>query len=770
MITTATLGFPRIGSQRELKFALEQFWSGACNEHEFEHRVTSIRQARWLRQKHHGIAIVPSNDFSCYDHVLDTCCLVGAIPPRFGHQGGPVTRATYFQLARGDEGVAALEMTKWFDTNYHYLVPELSAATVFVAEPSKPVAEYREAAALGIATRPVLVGPLTFLRLSKRTDGGEILDLLPGLIAAYVNILRALTDAGASWIQIDEPALCYDLNDAWKNAYARAYRALVDSNSQLQLLLTTYFGAITDHLDTITALPVHGLHIDLVRAPEQLNTVQAAWPRNRVLSVGVVNGRNIWATDLSAALQLAQQAATTHPHLQIASSCSLMHVPVDVELETELDPTVRSWLAFATQKLDEIELIGRGVRDGANIISAALTSCATRQQQRALSAITVVPAVRQRAARITPNDDQRLAPYAERAKKQQLRLQLPALPTTTIGSFPQTTAVRQARASFRSGRIDQQAYTTFLEQETSCCLRRQEELGLDVLVHGEFERTDMVEYFGELLTGFAFTKNGWVQSYGSRCVKPPIIVGDVHRPKPMTVAWARFAQAQTTKPVKGMLTGPVTILQWSFVRDDLSRKDVCTQIALALRDEVVDLEAAGIAIIQVDEPALREGLPLQQRDWPHYLTWAAVCFRLATCAVRDDTQIHTHMCYSEFNDIISAIAALDADVISIETARSRMELLDTFERFQYPNDIGPGVYDIHSPAVPATEAMVTLLRRACRSLKPEQLWVNPDCGLKTRNWPEVDAALRNLVTATKIIRAELQTATSPPITASTGEV
>ena len=760
MIITATLGFPRIGAKRQLKRALEALWSGKIADDEFDRVVAEIRRARWLRQKHHGLAVVPSNDFTLYDHMLDTCCLVGAVPPRFGHADGAVTRETYFRMARGGDGVPALEMTKWFDTNYHYLVPELEAATCFHADPDKPVAEFREALALGITTRPVLVGPLTFLRLAKRTDGGDPLALLPGLLPAYAEVLKALAEAGVIWIQLDEPCLATDLDEPTRAAYRRAYQYLAGVDPRLRLLVATYFGALDDNLGTACALPVHGLHVDLVRAPEQLVAVLDAWPTDRLLSLGVVDGRNVWRTDLDRALAVVGEARARgrSAPLQVATSCSLLHVPVDLGEEHALDATIASWLAFAVQKLDELTAIANGAVNGEAAIAEALATSRRIREERAHSPLAVEPGVRARTAAITASDGHRQHPYAERIISQQERLKLPPLPTTTIGSFPQTAAVREARAAHRDGRLDDHAYRDFLRHETSCCLRRQEDLGLDVLVHGEFERTDMVEHFGELLDGFAFTGNGWVQSYGSRCVKPPIIVGDVRRPRPMTVEWASFAQAQTSKPVKGMLTGPVTILQWSFVRDDLPRDEVCRQIALALRDEVQDLQAAGIAIIQVDEPALREGLPLWRTDWARYLAWTATCFRLATAGVRDHTQIHTHMCYSEFNDIIAAIADLDADVISIETARSRMELLSAFERFHYPNEIGPGVYDIHSPAVPEAGAMAELLRRACRTLKPEQLWVNPDCGLKTRGWPEVDAALKNLVAAARTVREELAAA------------
>ena len=756
-IATASLGFPRIGPRRELKQALETFWAGKSDEPTFLRTVTNIRAARWTRQKHHGIAVVPSNDFSLYDHLLDTCCMVGAVPQRFGHAGGPVDPATYFRMARGGRGadtVAALEMTKWFDTNYHYLVPEFDAATRFVAEPGKPVEEYRAALALGIATRPVLVGPVTFLRLGKRTDGGDVLALLSALLPAYVAVLRALAEAGATWIQLDEPCLVTDLDEPARAAYRTAYAALAAADPRLRLLVATYFGALADNLPLATSLPVDGLHVDLVRAPDQLGAVLDHWPSERLLSLGVVDGRNIWRTDLDASLSLVQQALARQRSgpLQIAPSCSLLHVPVDLDEETALDPAIIPWLAFATQKLDELHLLAAGAHAPASI-AEALDAARRTRSGRLSSPLVEVAAVRARAAAVQPEDCRRAQPFSARAGSQRDHLRLPAFPTTTIGSFPQTAEVRRQRAAFKSGTLDAVAYNGFLREETARCVRFQEDAGLDVLVHGEFERTDMVEHFGELLAGYAITGNGWVQSYGSRCVKPPIIVGDVHRPAPMTVVWAQFAQSCSSRPVKGMLTGPVTMLHWSFVRDDLPREQVCRQLALALRHEIADLEAAGIAVIQVDEPAFREGLPLRRAAWDGYLRWAVEAFRLATSGVADRTQIHTHMCYSEFNDIIGAIADLDADVISIETARSRMELLDAFERFAYPNEIGPGVYDIHSPAVPSVAQMTDLLGRAARVLPAERLWVNPDCGLKTRGWDEVRSALINLVAAAKHARS-----------------
>ena len=755
MIDSAILGFPRIGAQRELKRALERHWSGSLDGPCLAQAAAGLRRARWLRQKHHGIASVPSNDFSLYDHMLDASCLLGAVPERFAHPGGPVPLETYFRMARGDGAVAALEMTKWFDTNYHYLVPELTAQTRFQADAAKPVAEFREALALGITTRPVLVGPITYLLLSKRSDGGDPLALLPTLLPAYVTVLTALADAGAPWVQIDEPCLATDCAPQAIAAYQTAYAALAAGEPRLRVLLTTYFGSVAEHLPWLRALPVHGLHLDLVRAPEQLDAALRQLPGSWLLSLGVVDGRSPWRTALAPAVALIQRAQQQPERtLQVASSCSLMHVPLDLGTETQLAEEIRSGLAFACQKLDEITLIVQGARAGLDAISASLTADHARRAARAASALACYPVVRARLADSAGVSLARHAPYPERDRVQRERLALPDFPTTTIGSFPQTTAIRALRADLKAGRIDQAAYQRQLEEETARCVRFQEDCGLDVLVHGEFERNDMVEYFGEQLSGYAFTANGWVQSYGSRCVKPPIIVGDVSRPRPMTVDWSRYAQSLTVKPMKGMLTGPVTMLQWSFVRDDLPRETVCRQIALALRDEILDLERAGIAIIQVDEPALREGLPLRRREHAGYLRWAVDCFRLATSGVRDDTQIHTHMCYSEFNDIIAAIAELDADVISIETARSRMELLSAFERFAYPNGIGPGIYDIHSPAVPSAQAMAGLLHQATRRLRPQQLWVNPDCGLKTRGWAQVGPSLQHLVEAARQLRSD----------------
>ena len=756
MTTVTTLGFPRIGVKRELKTALERYWRGESSAEALQDTARDLRHRHWQLQRDAGADVVPSNDFSLYDHVLDTAFLFDALPDAYRALADADPLAGYFALARGlqKDGVdlRALEMTKWFDTNYHYLVPELHAGQTFRLRGDKPVAEYLEARAQGHATRPVLLGPVSFLLLAKTVDGSDRLALLDRLLPAYAELLTKLHAAGADWVQLDEPCLVLDLDDAARSAYLRAYATLAKT-VRPRLLLATYFGRLDAQLPLACALPVDGLHVDLVRGKEQLDDVLKQWPRGRVLSVGLVDGRNIWRTNLDNALILAKYA---QGHLELgqlwlAPSCSLLHVPVDVTGEKALPSDLKSWLAFARQKIEELRLLADALRDP-RAADPALAVARDRIESRRHSERVHRPAVAARLASPEAADIHRDAPYTQRRLAQQARLALPAFPTTTIGSFPQTHEVREARARHKSGTLSDADYDAFLEAETARCVRIQEEIGIDVLVHGEFERNDMVEYFGEQLDGFAFTKNGWVQSYGSRCVKPPIIYGDVSRPAPMTVRWSRYAQSLTDKPMKGMLTGPVTVLQWSFVRDDQARAQTCRQIALALRDEVLDLEAAGIGVIQIDEPALREGLPLRRADWQAYLDWAVECFRISASGVKDDTQIHTHMCYSEFNDIIEAVAAMDADVISIETSRSRMELLEAFVKFRYPNEIGPGVYDIHSPRIPTTGEMIDLLERARAVLAPEQIWVNPDCGLKTRGWPEVRTALERMVEAARALR------------------
>lgn len=758
MTIVTTLGFPRIGARRELKRALESHWRGETDADALLATAAALRERHWQLQRQAGADLPASNDFSLYDQMLDMAFLLDAIPQRYRALVETDPLAGYFAMARGHQrgglDLHALEMTKWFDTNYHYLVPELHADQTFALRGDKPLAEYRQALALGIRTRPVLIGPVTFLRLAKTVDGSDPLALLPRLLPVYAELLAQLHAAGVPWVQLDEPALALDLDARWQQALREAYTALA-GGPRPQLLLASYFGPLGDHLALATGLPIDGLHLDLVRGREQLDAVLSALPPGRVLSAGLVDGRNVWRTNLDEALVLARHARSrlAADCLWLAPSCSLLHVPVDLEQEKTLDPELRGWLAFARQKIGELRLLADAL-DGKPEAEPALAAARAAVEARRQSPRVHRPEVARRLAALAPDAARRASPYPQRAAAQQAVLNLPLYPTTTIGSFPQTHEVREARAKHKSGKLSDADYDAFLKAQTEHCVREQERIGLDVLVHGEFERNDMVEYFGEQLDGFAFTKLGWVQSYGSRCVKPPIIWGDVARPAPMTVAWTQYAQSLTGKPMKGMLTGPVTVLQWSFVRDDQTRADTCRQIALALRDEVRDLEAAGIQVIQIDEPAIREGLPLRRRDWAGYLDWAVQAFRIASSGVRDATQIHTHMCYSEFNDIIEAVAAMDADVISIETSRSRMELLDAFVKFRYPNAIGPGVYDIHSPRVPTVEEMIALLEKARAVLRPEQLWVNPDCGLKTRGWPETMAALEAMVEAARRLRAE----------------
>jgi 5-methyltetrahydropteroyltriglutamate--homocysteine methyltransferase len=756
MTIAMNLGFPRIGARRELKRALEAFWSGKTDTAALQATARELRLRHWQLQRDCGITGIPSNDFSLYDHVLDMALILGAVPERYATLTGDPLRA-YFAMARGIQDatadVPAMEMTKWFDTNYHYIVPEFSSNSKFELMSSKPVDDFLEAAASGVHTRPVLLGPVSFLLLGKMT-GGSLLSLLEVLLPAYAEIIVRLRGAGADWVQLDEPALVLDLSSEARLAYRQAYERLTHA-VDIKILIATYFGGLGDNIPLAVSLPVDGLHVDLVRAPQQLAPLLAALPKERFLSAGLVDGRNVWRTDLEAALHTLRSIADVRgtDRLGVAPSCSLLHSPVDLSLERRLDPDVKGWLAFATEKLDEITALSQAIDTGDTTTEAFEESRRSLQSRR--SSVRVHdPAVTSRLRAITPDMRNRTNQYAFRRIAQQ-EIGLPLLPTTTIGSFPQTTEIRAARADFKSGKRPKDDYDRFLRTEIERTIRAQEAIGLDVLVHGEFERNDMVEYFGEQLSGFAFTENGWVQSYGSRCVKPPIIFGDVSRPTAMTVEWSQYAQSLTLLPMKGMLTGPVTILQWSFVRDDQPRSVTCDQIALAIRDEVRDLEAAGICIIQIDEPAIREGLPLRRVAWPVYLEWAIASFRLAASGVMDKTQIHTHMCYSEFNDIIESVAAMDADVVSMETSRSNMELLDAFARFNYPNDIGPGVYDIHSPRVPVDEEMIALLRRATQVIDPVQIWVNPDCGLKTRGWAEVTPALEGMVRAARALRAEL---------------
>ena len=750
----STLGFPRIGRRRELKQALEQRWAGVISAAELDEAAEGFRAAAWACQRSLGVAHIPSNDFSFYDHVLDTAVMVGAIPERYGWDGGRVDLDTYFALARGTAALPPLEMTKWFDTNYHYLVPELAPDQEFVLGTTKPVDEYLEAKSLGYDTRPVLLGPVTFLLLAKTAGGTHDFGrVLGGLLPVYVELLRRLDEAGAGWVQIDEPCLVLDLDQPTRDALQLAYNTLAEASS-VKLLLTTYFGGLGDNLATALSLPVAGVHLDLARAPGQLHDVVERAPAELMLSLGLVDGRNVWRTDLDATLARLETVAERRDadRLMIGPSCSLLHVPVDLELETGIDDELRGWLAFAVQKAEELAVLAHGLTEGRDAVVDELARSDAAIAARRSSTRIHSPTVAARLEGVTPEMTERANGYPIRRDMQRAVLALPLLPTTTIGSLPQTADVRSARAAFTSGKTTREDYDSFLRTETERAVRWQEEIGVDVLVHGEFERNDMVQYFAEQLDGYAFTTSGWVQSYGSRCVRPPIILGDISRPGPMTVAWSTYAQSLTSRPVKGMLTGPVTMMQWSFVRDDFPRATVCRQLALALRDEVRDLEAAGIRVIQIDEPALREGLPLRAAERADYLAWAVECFRLVSSGVNDETQIHTHMCYSDFNDIIQAIGALDADVISIESARSRMELLDAFESYRYPNEIGPGVYDIHSPRVPTADEMRDLIVEAAKRIPVEQLWVNPDCGLKTRGWREVEPALKNLVEAAREAR------------------
>lgn len=769
MSLAANLGYPRFGAHRELKRALESYWSGKISERDLLNTGRQLRLTHWQLQRDAGIDVIPSNDFSFYDQVLDTSAMVGAIPARYAHLD-TTPLDTYFAMARGLQknalDISAMEMTKWFDTNYHYIVPEIELGQTFQVTSTKVLDEFLEARQVGIHTRPVLLGPVSYLLLSKSvTVDSHIVEAgnpstltnplaaLTNLLPVYTEILSRLAAAGADWVQIDEPCLVLDLDEAAHHAYAAAYDQLSRVKG-IQIMLATYFGGLGDNLAVAVGLPVAGLHIDLARAPQQLPTVLAQFPADKMLSLGVINGRNIWRTDLDAAFTTVQRAAATlgTDRLQIAPSCSLMFSPHDLALETELDAELRSWLAFARQKLDEVVQLKRALDEGLDAVTEPFAASRTAIERRRSSSRTQNPQVRARVEAVNDMMFHRQSDYSARKTRQAQQFALPPLPTTTIGSFPQTTEVRAQRTAFNKGTLSLSDYHAFLKTEIERTIRLQEEIGLDVLVHGEFERTDMVEYFGEQLTGIAFTQHGWVQSYGSRGVRPPIIYGDVARPAPMTVDWSVYAQSLTDRPVKGMLTGPVTILEWSFVRDDQPHAATCQQIALAVRDEVLDLENAGIGVIQIDEPALREGLPLRRADWAEYLQWAVDCFRLAASGVRDETQIHTHMCYAEFNDILEAIARMDADVISIEASRSKLELLEAFQRYEYPNSVGPGVYDIHSPRIPTQDEIEALILRTTGVLSLNQIWINPDCGLKTRHWEEVIPALERMVSAAKQAR------------------
>lgn len=760
-IRTNILGYPRVGANRELKKAEEAYWAGKITRQELLETAALIRKGNWLLQKESGIDLIPSNDFSFYDQTLDLSLSVGVIPERYDSLRDDKLEL-YFAMAHGYQkdgiDVTAMEMTKWFDTNYHYIVPEFTRNQKFELIYNKAVAEFKEALELGVRTKPVLIGPVTYLLLGKEKESGfNRIELLDRLLPVYTDILKELENAGAEYVQIDEPFLCTDITDAVRDAYRKAFAA-INGSTRLKVILTTYFDGLADNASLAVELKPDVLHIDLVRAPKGYEDVVRLLPKEASLSLGVVDGRNIWKNDLSCSLDIINKVRNTigEDRVIVATSCSLLHSPIDLENERNeksLPAQVKRWLAFARQKVTEVvTLADLAGRSPSYLSKSALQSNVSDIEDRRTSALTNNEEVRRRMNAVTPDFAKRKSPFRERIVEQHRELYLPLFPTTTIGSFPQTAEVRSWRSKFKKGEITQDQYTALLKGEIERTIRKQEEIGLDVLVHGEAERNDMVEYFGEQLSGFAFTQNGWVQSYGSRCVKPPVIYGDVSRPKAMTVNWAIYAQSLTDKPVKGMLTGPVTILQWSFVRNDQPRAVTMKQIALAIRDEVQDLEKAGIKVIQIDEPAIREGLPLRKADREEYLDKAVESFRISSSGVKDSTQIHTHMCYSQFNDIIKHIALMDADVITIECARSQMNLLGAFADFKYPNEIGPGVYDIHSPRVPSVDEMVNLLRKAAQVISPAQLWVNPDCGLKTRGWTETESSLRNMVEAAKIMR------------------
>ncbi|BEO40283.1 5-methyltetrahydropteroyltriglutamate--homocysteine methyltransferase [Serratia marcescens] len=754
-ILNHTLGFPRVGLRRELKKAQESYWAGNSTQEELLAVGRELRARHWQQQQQAGVDLVPVGDFAWYDHVLTTSLLLGNVPARHQNADGSIDLDTLFRIGRGraptGEPAAAAEMTKWFNTNYHYMVPEFQQGQQFKLGWTQLLDEVDEALALGHRIKPVLLGPVTYLWLGKvKGEPFDRLSLLKDILPVYQQVLAELAKRGVEWVQIDEPALVLELPQAWLDAFKPAYDAL---QGQVKLLLTTYFDSVGHNIDTIRTLPVQGLHVDLVAGHDDIAALSAALPQEWLLSLGVINGRNVWRADLSRWFERLQPLVGRR-QLWIGTSCSLLHSPIDLSVESRLDEEVKSWFAFALQKCTELALLTAALNAPDAAKQAELDAYSAPIRARRQSSRVHNAQVERRLAAITAQDSERHSAYAERARAQRERFNLPAWPTTTIGSFPQTTEIRGLRLDFKQGRLDGSNYRTSIGEHIKQAIVEQERLGLDVLVHGEAERNDMVEYFGENLDGFVFTQNGWVQSYGSRCVKPPVIIGDVSRPEAITVEWAKFAQSLTDKPVKGMLTGPVTILCWSFPREDVTREVIAKQIALALRDEVEDLEKAGIGIIQIDEPALREGLPLRQSDWAAYLNWAVDAFKLNAAVARDDTQIHTHMCYCEFNDIMDSIAALDADVITIETSRSDMDLLEAFKEFEYPNEIGPGVYDIHSPNVPSVEWIEALLRKAAQNIPAERLWVNPDCGLKTRGWPETRQSLANMVLAAQRLREQ----------------
>jgi 5-methyltetrahydropteroyltriglutamate--homocysteine methyltransferase len=749
--TATVLGSPRIGPNRELKRATEGYWAGRVTRAELESVAAEIRRSTWAELAANGLDSVPVNTFSYYDQVLDTAVLLGALPPRVAGIADDLDR--YFAAARGNDDVQPLEMTKWFDTNYHYIVPELGPDTKFALNPAKVLGELKEARAQGIDARPVIVGPLTFLALSKAVGGaGAPIDRLDELIPLYGELLGQLVDAGAEWVQLDEPVLVTDILDNGPQLAEHTYGVLGALVRRPAILVATYFGGLDAALPALARTPVEAIGVDLVAGDAR---AVAAVPElaSKTVVAGIVDGRNIWRTDLAAAVATLTSLLGSVGALAVSTSCSTLHVPYSLDPETEPDDQLRSWLAFGSEKVAEVATLATALRDGREPVAAVIEASSEAIASRRADPRLHDADIRARIGDITKAGTER-GPAEQRRESQQARLHLPPLPTTTIGSYPQTSAIRIARAALRKGEIDQAEYVARMKSEIAEVIALQEQLGLDVLVHGEPERNDMVQYFAEQLDGFFATQNGWVQSYGTRCVRPPILFGDVGRPHPMTVDWATYAQSLTDKPVKGMLTGPVTILAWSFVRDDQPLAVTADQIALAIRDETVDLQAAGIAIIQVDEPALRELLPLRSKDKGEYLTWAVGAFRLATSGVADSTQIHTHLCYSEFGEVIGAIADLDADVTSIEAARSHMEVLDDLNAVGFSNSVGPGVYDIHSPRVPGTAEIAESLRAALKAVPGERLWVNPDCGLKTRGTEEVVESLRNLVAATAQVRAD----------------
>ncbi|MET2947893.1 5-methyltetrahydropteroyltriglutamate--homocysteine S-methyltransferase [Vibrio owensii] len=756
--TTHILGYPRIGEKRELKFAQEKYWRGEIDQNELKQVGAALREKNWNTQTEAGLTFAAAGDFAWYDHVLTTTLLLGHVPKR--HANGFPDLDTLFKVGRGQsqancdcKGAAASDMTKWFNTNYHYIVPEFSKDDSFEVSWPQLFEEVNDAIKAGHKVKPVLLGPLSYLYLGKEVEEGfDRLTLLPRILTAYQAILSKLVSLGVEWVQIDEPILSLELEDKWADAFKLGYQVI---RSDVKVLLTTYFDSVNDTLNKIIELPVDGLHVDLSASPEQLDEVVTKLPEDWILSAGVVNGRNVWRTDLSKQLERLQPVKDKiGDRLWVASSCSLLHSPVDLDLEPSLSEEVKSWFAFAKQKVTEVALLGRALDGDQNAILACDTYSQPIKDRKTATHVNK-PQVQARLNSITASLGERSAPYVERAAHQAEVLDLPVLPTTTIGSFPQTGEIRVQRSAYRTGKLSEAEYHQALKGHIADAVKRQEALDLDVLVHGEAERNDMVEYFAENLAGFQTTKFGWVQSYGSRCVKPAIIVADIEREKPITVEWSTYAQSLTSKQMKGMLTGPVTILCWTFPREDITRKEIADQLALALRDEVSDLQDAGINIIQIDEPAIREGLPLKKRDHKAYLQWAVDAFKISAASAKPETQIHTHMCYSEFNEIIDSVAALDADVITIETSRSNMELLKAFEEFNYPNEIGPGVYDIHSPNIPTQEWIEGLLKKAAEKVPVQRLWVNPDCGLKTRNWAETEAALANLVSAAKKLRTEL---------------